>query len=65
MEENKELAGLILMVFGAIILAIAFYNAFLAGFGFIPEEAIIPLCFVSVVVFFSGLILLLIPKIKV
>jgi hypothetical protein len=60
--DNKELTGLFLLFSGAATLVVAFLNAFLAGFGFISEKSIIPLCVVSVLVFFSGVILLLIPK---
>jgi len=57
--DNKKLIGFILLFGGAITLMTAIFNAFLVGFGFISEEAIIPLCIVSLIVFFSGLILLI------
>jgi hypothetical protein len=62
MENNKELIGLFLLVGGAFALMMAVYNAFLAGFGFISDKSVIPWCIVSLIVFFSGLIVIITSK---
>ena len=60
--DNRELIGFFLLFSGAGALVMAFLNAFLAGFGFISEETIIPWCVASLIIFFSGLILLITKK---